>query len=192
MNIVNVGYRSTNYYVLTDRQPRLLIDAGWPGTLATMQHTCQRMGIPLASIPYQLITHYHPDHAGLAEDLKRLGVRLIVADSQLAGIPLLRTYVKPAMPYTAIQPAGNIVLPVEESRAFLAGIGIQGEVIPTPGHSDDSVTLVLDEGAAFTGDLTAPLLVPEDPADPAYQSWTRIRAKGAHTIYPGHGPVGHL
>src|SRR5262245_5351061 len=90
MNIVNVGYRSTNYYVLADAQPRLLIDAGWPGTLTTMQHTCRRMGLQLEAIPYQLITHYHPDHAGLAEDLKRLGARLLVADVQLAAIPRLQ------------------------------------------------------------------------------------------------------
>src|SRR5687767_8135577 len=74
-NIVNVGYRSTNYYVLADTTPRLLVDAGWPGTLSMLQHTCNQKGIKLASIPYQLVTHYHPDHAGLAEDLKRLGVR---------------------------------------------------------------------------------------------------------------------
>ena len=86
----------------------------------------------------------------------------------------------------------NIVLAAEESRAFLAGIGIQGEIISTPGHSDDSVTLVLDDGAAFTGDLTPPLMVPEDLANLAYQSWQAIRAKGATTIYPGHGPAGPL
>src|SRR5438552_14373680 len=86
MNIVNVGYRSTNYYVLADNKPKLLVDAGWPGTLSRMQHTCERMGIRLADVPYQLPTHYHMDHAGLAQDLKRLGVRLVVVDTQLAGI----------------------------------------------------------------------------------------------------------
>ena len=33
MNIVNVGYDSTNYYVLGLNATRLLIDVGWPGTL---------------------------------------------------------------------------------------------------------------------------------------------------------------
>lgn len=189
MNIVNVGYRSTNYYVLTDNVPRLLIDAGWPGTLPMMQHTCNRMGIRLADIPYQLITHYHPDHAGLCQELKYMGVQLIIVDAQLAGIPLLRTYVKPRDNYTDIELAGNILLTVAESRAFLASIGVQGEIISTPGHSDDSVTLILDEGVAFTGDLTPLAFVPQDPTDLAYQSWESIRAKGVSAIYPGHGPV---
>ncbi len=192
MNIVNVGYRSTNYYVIADTSPRLLIDAGWPGTLATMQRICNRMGLRLADIPYQLITHYHPDHAGLAQDLRRIGVQLIVVDTQLAGIPLLRSYVKPQDNYTEIELEGNIPLSVAESRAFLARIGIQGEILSTPGHSDDSVTLILDEGVAFTGDLTSPTVVPEDPTDLAYQSWERIRAKGVKTVYPGHGPAWHI
>src|SRR5438552_13890709 len=192
MNIVDVGYRSTHYYVLADDKPRLLVDAGWPGTLSRMQHECNRMGIRLADIPYQLVTHYHPDHAGLAQELKQLGVRLIVIDTQLAGIPLLSNYVKPRDNYTEIQLEGNTVLSATESRAFLAGIGIQGAIISTPGHSDDSVTLILDEGIAFTGDLTSPLGVPDDPADIAYQSWQAIRAKGATTIYPAHGPPWHM
>jgi ribonuclease/clavin/mitogillin len=192
MNIVNVGYRSTNYYVLADSAPRLLVDAGWPGTLSTLQHTCKRMDIDLAAIPYQLATHYHPDHAGLVQNLKRLGVRLIVVDTQLAGIPLLRTYVKPQDQYEDITLDDNIVLSVAESRAFLARIGIQGEIISTPGHSDDSVTLILDDGSAFTGDLTVPQAARSDAMDLVRASWERIRAKGGRTIYPGHGPVGRL
>ena len=192
MNIVNVGYRSTNYYVLADNAPRLLVDAGWPGTLGTLQHTCKRMDIDLAAIPYQLATHYHPDHAGLVQNLKGLGVRLIVVDTQLAGIPLLRTYVKPQDQYQDIGPDGNIVISTAESRAFLARIGIQGEIISTPGHSDDSVTLILDDGAAFTGDLTVPQAARPDAMDLVQASWERIRAKGGRTVYPGHGPVGTL
>ncbi|HEX9988222.1 MAG TPA: MBL fold metallo-hydrolase [Chloroflexia bacterium] len=189
MNIVNVGYRSTNYYVLADKTPRLLIDAGWPGTLPTMRHACERMGIRIEDIPYQLVTHYHPDHAGLAEELKRLGVQLIVVDTQVEGVALLRTYVKPQDNYTDIELTGSTTLDVSESRAFLAGIGVKGEIISTPGHSDDSVTLILDEGVAFTGDLTSPLAVPQDPVEITYQSWEKIRARGVSIIYPGHGPV---
>ncbi len=84
MNIVNVGYRSTNYYVLANSTPKLLVDAGWPGTLGAMEHSCSRMTIRLADIPYQLVTHFHPDHAGLVQDLRHLGVQLIVLDVQLA------------------------------------------------------------------------------------------------------------
>ncbi len=192
MNIVNVGYRSTNYYVLADTRPRLLVDAGWPGMVDRMRAECRRKSIRIEDIPYQLATHYHPDHAGHAEDLKRLGVRLLVLDTQVSAIPLLRTIVKPRDNYTDITPEGNIVLSGAGSRAFLAGIGIEGEIISTPGHSDDGVSLILDPDMAFTGDLTPLPMVPDDPADAARRSWDKLRAKGVTTIYPAHGPVWYL
>ena len=40
-----------------------------------------------------------------------------------------------------------------ESREFLSGIGVSGEIIPTPSHSPDSVSLALDDGDCFVGDL---------------------------------------
>lgn len=189
MHILNVGYRSTHYYILSDGQPRLLVDAGWPGMVGRMQAECRRLGIQLSDVPYQLATHYHPDHAGHAEDLKRLGVQLIVLDTQVTSIPLLSNIVKPRDNYTPITPSGNIVIGEAESRAFLQGIGIAGEIISTPGHSDDSVTLILDEGIAFTGDLPPLAMAPDDADDPARRSWERIRAAGVTTIYPAHGPV---
>ena len=82
-----------------------------------------------------------------------------------------------------------MILSMAESRDFLKSIGIQGEIIETPGHSDDSVSLILDEGAAFTGDLTHPLLLTDDTTDASHQSWAKIRSMGVKTVYGGHGPV---
>jgi len=186
-HILNVGYRSTHYYILSDGKPRLLVDAGWPGMVGRMQAECRRFGIRVEDIPYQLATHYHPDHAGHAEDLKRLGVQLVVLDTQVSAIPLLATIVKPRDNYTPITERGNIVISEAQSRAFLAGIGVAGQIVSTPGHSDDSVSLVLDEGIAFTGDLPPQAMVPDDPTDPARQSWERLRALGVTTVYPAHG-----
>jgi len=59
----------------------------------------------------------------------------------------------------------------------------------TPGHSDDSVSLLLDNGFAFTGDLPPPSMVTDDIAAAVARSWKELRSRGATTIYPGHGPV---
>ena len=186
MNIVNVGYDSTNYYVLADTHPRLLVDAGWPGTLAKFQHTCRRAGIDLAGLRHILVTHFHPDHAGLAHELIRAGSRLIVMESQVDFIGPFRHFMKPEHHYVDIDLAQCLTLAFSASRAFLATIGIQGEIIPTPGHSDDSVTLILDDGSAFTGDLPHPSMCDEV----GLQSWEHLRELGLSAVYPGHGPVG--
>lgn len=188
MNIVHVGYDSTNYYLIGARATPLLIDVGWPGTLPKLLASLKRKDIPFQQIGYLLATHYHPDHAGLAQELKDRGVRLIVLEQQVAAIPMLKRYMKPAHHYIDITLHDNLLLTVDASRAFLKNIGINGSIIATPGHSDDSVSLVLDEGAAFTGDLTPPDAATDDVRAIVSRSWALLRSLGAHTIYPGHGP----
>jgi glyoxylase-like metal-dependent hydrolase (beta-lactamase superfamily II) len=48
---------------------------------------------------------------------------------------------------------------------------------------------VLDDGSAFTGDLTPPTLVGEAEALTVAASWRLLRQKRATRVYPGHGPV---
>ncbi|MEP7286367.1 MAG: MBL fold metallo-hydrolase [Chloroflexota bacterium] len=192
MNIVNVGYDSTNYYVLADKKPLLLVDVGWPGTLAKLQHQCQRMNIALTDIQHFLITHYHPDHAGLAQELRQMGSKLIVIDFQIAAIPAMRSYMKPQNHYVEIDVTDTVQLSLADSSSYLATLGIEGKIIATPGHSDDSVTLILEDGSAFTGDLTHPAMIEDDPTSLLYQSWEKIRVEGVKTIYPGHGPIWQL
>ena len=188
MNIVDVGYDSTNYYVLGASSNRLLLDVGWPGTLPRLQAMLRRKGIVIEDIGYLLITHYHPDHAGLAQEVKARGVRLIVLHQQLPAIPLLKGYMKPVNPYVTITLHDNLQITTGESRAFLKRIGMAGEIVWTPGHSDDSVSLVLDEGVAFTGDLPPPGFVEESASATVRQSWDALRARHVRMIYPGHGP----
>ncbi len=192
MNIVNVGYDSANYYVLADKSPKLLVDVGWPATLPKLQYQCKRMGVHLPDLKHFLITHYHPDHAGLAQELKRTGCQLILLDNQRAAVPSLRASMKPEQHYVEIDLTDNIALSLADSRVFLAGLGIQGEIISTPGHSDDSVTLILDEGIAFTGDLPHPMLLRDETNKLLQASWAKIRAFHVNTVYPGHGLAYHL
>ncbi|MGD8605184.1 MAG: hypothetical protein PVF49_11490, partial [Anaerolineales bacterium] len=74
-----------------------------------------------------------------------------------------------------------------ESRDLLEGIGLAGQIVPTPGHSDDSVSLLLDDGSVFIGDLPAEAYAWDNPI--ALRSWQRLRTLGAQYIYPAHGPI---
>ncbi len=189
MTIVNVGYRSTNFWVVSNGRSRMLVDLGWPGSMGTMQANLTRMDVPIEEIRYGVATHYHIDHAGLGQDLKQAGVSLLVLDVQVDAIPLMKTWMKPQDNYTEITTHDNVVISCAESRALLQKIGIPGEIVHTPGHSDDSVSLLLDDGSVFTGDLTHPAFIGmEDPAVVA-ASWQRLRERGATRIYPGHGPI---
>ena len=163
MNIINVGYDSTNYYLIEFKGGKLLIDCGWPGTLPKLMAELKRKGISINEIKYLLVTHFHPDHAGITQELKKLGTKLILLENQVDFVPhFAEFFVGKNLPYVEITQNDNLVLKFEDSRKFLDGLGISGEIISTPGHSDDSVTLILDEGFAFTGDLHPRFMVPEE------------------------------
>lgn len=187
--IVDVGYRSTHFWVVSAGRSRLLVDLGWPGRFGELAANLRRMDIPLDEIRYGLATHYHIDHAGAAQDLKNAGVPLLVMDVQTEAIPRMKRWIKPEDNYTEITTHDNLVISCAESRALLAGIGIPGEILPTPGHSPDSVSLLLDTGEAFVGDLTRPEGVDREDATAVAASWRLLRERGATTIHPAHGPV---
>jgi len=187
LTIVNLGYRSTNYWVVSAGHARMLVDIGWPGTLGTMLAGLKRMGIPLGELKYALATHYHIDHAGLAEELKRAGVPLLVLAVQVPAIPVMKTWTKPEDHFVDIRLEENVTITFEESRPLLARIGIPGEILPTPGHSEHCVSLLLDNGVAFTGDLPPEAYCWDNPV--AQASWRLLREKGARTVYPAHGPI---
>jgi ribonuclease/clavin/mitogillin len=189
VTIVNVGYRSTNYWVVSADTSRLLVDLGWPGTMGMMRANLDRMGVPLKEIRYGLATHYHIDHAGLAQELKQAGVPLLVLDVQVHAIPLMKTWTKPQDNYVDITTHDNVTISCSESRSLLEGIGIPGEIVHTPGHSDDSVSLLLDDGSVFTGDLTHPRLIGYEDEAVVSASWRLLRERGATRVYPAHGPI---
>jgi glyoxylase-like metal-dependent hydrolase (beta-lactamase superfamily II) len=201
LHIINVGYSSTNYYVLEMGDARLLIDVGMPGSYGALLANLKRKDIAIDPIIdpiidpanpskwHLLVTHYHPDHAGVVEEVKAAGVRLIVMEPQVAGVALMQSYIKPDSGYIPIRLDDAIVLAIAESRAFLKGLGFDGEIAATPGHSDDSVSLVLDSGDAFIGDLTFPALATAEERGQVMKSWRELAALHATRIYSGHSPT---
>ncbi len=167
-----------------------MVDIGWPGTLGTMLANLKRMDIPLKEIRYAFATHYHIDHAGLAEELKREGVPLLVIDTQAPTIPLMKNWTKPQDNYVEISMDGNIFIGCDQSRQLLSDIGIGGEIVSSPGHSAECVSLLLDDGSVFTGDLPPEEVSWDNPV--ALNTWTMLREKGAARVYPAHGPVRYL
>lgn len=187
--IVNVGYRSTNYWVVSAGTSRLLVDLGFPGSMGVMRARLDRMDVPLPEIRYALATHYHIDHAGLAQELKQAGVPLLLLEAQVASVPIMKKWTKPHDHFIDITMHDNVEVSFGESRRVLERVGIADEILPTPGHSNDSVSLVLDDGCAFTGDLIPPARLGRENPEIVASSWRLLRDHGATRVYPGHGPV---
>jgi ribonuclease/clavin/mitogillin len=189
LTIVNAGYRSTNFWVISAGTSRMMFDLGWPGTMGTLMANLRRMNIPLAQIRCGVASHYHIDHAGLAQELKLAGMRLLVFETQLAAIPSMKAFTKPQDHYLEVTTDDIAPVAFAESRSILEPIGIAGEVLSTPGHSADSVSLLLDDGSLFTGDLPPEEIPDAGTPDLVIASWRTLREHGARKIYPAHGPV---
>ena len=91
MNIDIVGYDSTNYYLIQSQNGKVLDDCGWPGTLPKLTAELKRKGIAFSEIRYLMVTHFHPDHAGLTQELKNQGIKFLLFEPQIDFIPQLKT-----------------------------------------------------------------------------------------------------
>lgn len=182
-------YGNTNTFYIENGDKGILIDTDWAGTLSKFFKEIKRNGVIFNNIKYVMATHYHPDHMGLISKLMELGIKLIVFDVQRAYVHYSDEIFSrdKSLNYSPIVDSKATIITCKESRCFLSQLNINGEIIHTPGHSDDSVSLILDEGIAIVGDL--------EPIDyiggyennsGLHDSWEYILYFQPKTIYYGH------
>ena len=110
--------------------------------------------IKVNNIKYVLATHYHPDHMGLISELMKQGAMLLLIDVQRDYVHFSDSiFARDRLPYTPIDESLGTIISCSESRAFLLRAGITGEIIHMHSHSEDSVSLIMDDGDCFVGDL---------------------------------------
>ena len=188
MKIHELKYSSTNTYLIEGEKGILLFDAGWAGTFPAFCTAMGGIGIPVQKIDFTLISHYHPDHMGIAGEIARQGAKIAVPDVQ-------ENYVHRADEifakdkkcfFVPIRDEDLRPVPMEKSREFLKELGIDGEILYTPGHSEDSVSLFLDDGSLFVGDLNPLYELELHREDQIGKSWKMLLAKKPKTVYYGH------
>jgi len=159
-----------------------------------------------------LITHGHVDHFGSAKALRELtnapvAVHALDADAVRRGVqqpdslrPTSR-WIGLAMwlPFLRLPDRAPAFEPdvVIEGEWRLDEYGVAGRVIPTPGHTPGSVSLLLDSGEAIVGDMVMGQLMGliRKPGLPIVvwdmernrESVRRLLALSPRVVYTGHG-----
>lgn len=189
----------------------IAIDAGAPGKGKQFARGLVHAGIRPEEVQLIVLTHGHWDHIGSAAELKtQTGGKLAIHNADRACIEQSLTPLPPGITtwgkvFIAIHrlflplikiPAATVDLVLGDEELSLQEYGIPGRVLRTPGHSPGSVSVLLDSGEAFVGDLamnTFPLrLTPglpifaEDKAA-VIESWRLLLEAGARMVYPAHG-----
>lgn len=154
----------TNTWVVGE-DPSVVIDPG-PEDPAHLNEVAL-IAEPVGAV---LVTHDHPDHAPGAVDFAQR-VRAPLSAFRMTGAEHLR-----------------------DGQMLQVG-DLQMVAVHTPGHTSDHLVFHLPEASAlFTGDAVlgrgTSFIDPPDGDLALYlRSLSRMQELGAHTLYPGHGPV---
>ena len=192
--IYNLHYDNTNTYIISGTKSMLMFDTGWAGTFIKLCKVLGEKNLKLSDVKYLLISHFHPDHMGLAGELAEQGITVAVMENQCAFVHASDHIFgrDKRCVYTPIDDGCIRVVSFHESRSFLKELGIEGEIIPTPGHSDDSISLVLGSGDVFVGDLYPLYELAAHEEEDVQESWKRILAKKPKRIFYGHAKTAVL
>ncbi len=193
IKVIELGYSSTNTYLIKGERGSLLFDTGWAGTFPAFCRAIKEKGVKLREVGFIMISHFHPDHMGIAQEIADNGPTIVILDVQKPYIHVSDGIFakEPKKDFIPVKDDEIKVITHKESRSFLKNLGIEGEMIYTPGHSDDSISLWLDEGSLFVGDLN-PLYERElHKGTIIDKTWEKLLSFDPHTVYYGHAKTAH-
>lgn len=153
--VTRLKYGNTNTFFVRGTTGNLLVDTDYAETLPAFYREIKKHNITLSDIDYVVATHYHPDHMGIVGDLVKQGVKLLMVDTQKPFVHFSDGIFKreKRLNFLPLDEENATVISLGESREFLEKLGINGEILATTSHSEDSISLVLDSGECFVGDL---------------------------------------
>lgn len=215
-NFYRLNLGITKCYLLKCPEGYLLIDTAYANEYDKFLTAIDALGIERSQIRYLLLTHHHDDHAGFAARLvEETGCATIF--HQEAFVPLSQGKSEETMKpvnrcihlvfsifktihrefrYPRLTAAENGILVSGDNYDILQRMGIEGAILHTPGHSTDSISVVLSDGSAFVGDAAMnflkfcgirhrPIFI--EDIDSVVASWRKLIEHGAKWIYPAHG-----
>lgn len=187
--MIKLRYGNTNTFYIAGAKGGLLIDTDYAGTLRQFFKAIKTACIDISDISYMLATHYHPDHIGIVSELQKLGVTLLIVDVQHSSVHFADDifFRDKRLNYKPIDENVAKVISCAESRSFLCSIGISGEIIYTPSHSEDSVSIILDDGNCIVGDLEPVEYLDAYDHNPRLKSdWEQIMSYHPKRILSAH------
>ena len=191
--IIKLKYGNTNTYFVHGINGGLLIDTDYAGTMQAFCKALKKSGISITDITYILATHYHPDHIGLVSELQKMGIKLLLIDTQYVHFADAIFKQEKHLQYEPIGEKNTTIIGCNESRDFLADLGIAGEIIQTASHSEDSISVILDSGECMVGDLEPMEYLAAYEENVALQNdWKIVMSYHPKSIYYAHANEKHF
>jgi glyoxylase-like metal-dependent hydrolase (beta-lactamase superfamily II) len=187
VNVYKLEHNHTQSYIIKNNDNIIMVDAGYPESFNTFSKILSENEIKLERIKFLIITHFHPDHAGLTQYLKNNGTILLLHECQIEYISWINKHFEKHIhkKYIPIN-KDNRIITTEESKYLLQELGFNGLIISTPGHTEDSISIII-ENMAFIGDLPKKNVIKNKKNGIINNSWEKIFENNVNIIYPGHG-----
>ena len=207
--MIPLGFDQT--YIVKD-QGIIMIDSGEPSKGKVFLKGLKKISIKPEEIQLIVLTHGHWDHIGSAAEIKEITeAKVVMHKNEKHWIEESLKLMPPGVttwgrildklvtwfiiPFKHIR-ATEVDIVLKDEEFSLNDYGIKGKVIHTPGHSSGSVSILLDTGEGFVGDLAMnkfPLRL--TPGLPIFaedwpkliESWKKLLDLGVKIVYPAHG-----
>lgn len=210
INVYPIVLGFDHAYIIQD-EGTIMVDGGAPKQAKAFSRALADLSINPEEIQLIVLTHGHWDHIGSVKEIKDLtGAKIAMHEKEKDWLEESRKPMPPGatvwghvfggiirafLPLVRI-PGTKVDVVLGNEPMSLSEYGISGNVFHTAGHSPGSVSVLLDTGEAFVGDLAMnkfplrfspglPIFIEDREA--LTKSWELLLAQGAKTIYPAHG-----
>ena len=221
MEIKTINLKFTNCFLIPVESKYLLIDTGYEYEWQDFMDGLEKNNVDINDIKYLLLTHHHDDHSGLLNNITGINPDITIIalkltkeflsqgkhvnfpgagyiNKRIAFVLKLKSIFDKTWTHTFpkfIMRPHDIIIE-NDCNLINIGINLGGKILLTPGHSRDSISLLLDNGYCFTGDAAGNFLqflgskycvISVNDLDEYYNSWSKIIDNKALSIYPAHG-----
>ncbi|MBN1883297.1 MAG: MBL fold metallo-hydrolase [Deltaproteobacteria bacterium] len=211
-DFIRVQMGTCAVYVIRGKGGNILVDAGNRGRERKLFRSLEKNGIQPEDISLIVVTHVHYDHVGALSAVRdRCGCPVAVHTRERSilesGLSVLPSGTNPFA--DAVLHMGDRLVergifgfkPVKadiivEGVMDLQPFGIEGAVVPTPGHTVGSISVLLPDHNAFVGDtiMTFPY-IPGYPIYPPFaddpgallDTWEMLLNRNIRRLHQAHG-----
>jgi hydroxyacylglutathione hydrolase len=206
--IIPIPMMGANAYVVVNGKRVVLIDAGTKKKEKTIIAALARMQLSLDDIQLIIVTHTHYDHCGSLKALQGMAkAKVLVHKAEekclrqgYCKVPkgtmffprimsvIGRTLAKRLLRYAPVVPDITIA-----KQFDLRAYGIDGYILPTPGHSAGSLSVIIEGKHAIVGDTLFNIFKHSvfppyaDDQKALLKSWKKLLKSNCEFFYPGHG-----
>lgn len=215
--MINVGNRVMNTYIYKIKDGYVMIDTGYKNSFNSCKNKLTSYNISIKDIRYIFLTHVHDDHAGFINDMIRenKSIKIIMSHKGIdvlrkgqnsfeGGCSGLQSYLfcllmkiigngDHKFPPIKREYEDNLMFISETNKAKIEQ-ELNGTIIETPGHTNDSISLLTKERELFCGDATMNgfpsknnITIWIGNKEDYIKSWERIIKLKPDKIYPAHG-----